>query len=220
MFSSLRFPEPYDARVRAQALTQREPGPISRNTTLAAGATQFDRIQMSEDSHAYSAFAPTSFSRSGGQLLVFAAGATLTVLSGLITRRAVKSRIRAVRPSGTFTPSNHLKPSDVNGGAEAAVALGLATLNVASVTCMLAGGASWAFDISTPQELRQTLRRQMGIQEVVGGQVQTEETEQDIEQWMEVMTARMQGKNDQEIAQLVKQRQEKERQDGQSHDTT
>ena len=77
----------------------------------------------------------------------------------LITRRSLNRKYNALRPTGIFSPSN--KVPDVSGPTEAAEALTLATLNVVSFSFMVGGGALWAFDISTPEELKYKLRSQL-----------------------------------------------------------
>ena len=104
-------------------------------------------------------------------------------------------------PKGLFAPSN--KVPEVNGGVEAAEALFLATLNVTSCAIMLGGGAMWALDISEVEDLRRKVRKKMDVE---GGEGKTpQEAEDDIEEWIAFAMAKLQGKSDQDIAEMVKQ---------------
>ncbi|GAB7346006.1 hypothetical protein MBLNU457_4779t1 [Dothideomycetes sp. NU457] len=149
-------------------------------------------------------------SRFFSQFGLFAAGAATTAFSVLLTRRAVANRVAAIRPKGLFTPSN--KPLKVNGGAEAAEALGLATLNVTSFAFMITTGLMWALDISDLEEMRTRLRRQMGLGLVDAGlpdglkDKDGAVKEDDVEMWMSVIAARMQGKSDEEVSAMVMSR--------------
>jgi len=145
-----------------------------------------------------------------GQLGLFAAGVATTAFSVLLTRRSVANRVASIRPKGLFTPSN--KPLKFNGGAEAAEALGLATLNVGSFSFMITTGLMWALDISDLEEMRGRLRRQMGLGLVDVGlpeglkDKEGAVKEDDVEMWMNVVAARMQGKSDEEVSAMVMSR--------------
>ncbi|KAG8624623.1 hypothetical protein KVT40_007690 [Elsinoe batatas] len=144
-------------------------------------------------------------SRSRQQFAVFAFGAGCMILSSVITRRALARKWASVQPAGMFSPSNKVK--DANGGLDAAEALGLATLNVTSFGVMAVGGGLWAFDISNLEELRTKVRKGMDIE---GGEGKTEaEAEEDIEEWLGVVLARLQGKNDKNISEMIKEANEK-----------
>lgn len=64
-------------------------------------------------------------------------------------------------------------------------ALSLATLNVLSWTMMVAGGALWAFDISSMDDLRRKVRKGMGIE----GRTE-QDAEEEIEEWLATVLAR------------------------------
>ncbi|KAK0633626.1 hypothetical protein B0T14DRAFT_398258, partial [Immersiella caudata] len=109
--------------------------------------------------------------RSFRQLGLYFGGCTFLAFSILISRRAalrhqLKARLRY------FTPSTHhlnFKKGQTptgygDGGKEplmALEALNLATLNVVSFGIMIAGGVSWALDISNMEDLRWWSRRSM-----------------------------------------------------------
>ena len=216
---SLTLPEPYDARIRAQ-----HPNSSSSTMTNATTASSHDDASPSDLLTEIKPGMTSTINRtetildprnrSVNQLGLFLAGCALTTFSVLLTRRSVSRRINALRPKGTFTPSTTTDALKVNGGAEAAEALGLATLNVGSVAFMLGAGALWAFDISSREELRIKLRRRMSLDaaEMVGKGEESEdgqeEQKEDLEIWFEVMSARLQGKSEAEIAALVLQKEE------------
>ncbi len=107
---------------------------------------------------------PASTSRSLKQLGLFFAGAGFLTASIMVSRRAA---IRHYRSSQLkhFVP-NHKpgKAGDTNERRDPMVAveaLNLATLNVVSFGIMATGGAAWAFDISSVDELREKTRRSL-----------------------------------------------------------
>lgn len=133
---------------------------------------------------------PTAYSRSEypsitsprslRQFSLFCAGSTFFALSVLITRRAVVRRYAATIPR-FYRPSNEPTDRVVNGPLEAVEALSLATLNVTSFMLMMAGGALWAFDISTAEEMRRKIPRRTRP----GGSERLEqEAEQELEVWL------------------------------------
>lgn len=72
----------------------------------------------------------------------------------------------------------------VNGAFEAAEALGLATLNVFSITSLIVGGTAWALDISSVEEVRARLRRKMvGAHGIEGDEETLKEGDREIEEW-------------------------------------
>lgn len=73
---------------------------------------------------------------------------------------------------------------------EAFEALNLATLNVFSVGMMAAGGALWAFDISSLEDMRKMVRTNMGMDEVPRDQ----ESEEEIEEWVASILSRKEFK--------------------------
>lgn len=96
------------------------------------------------------------------QLGLFFAGAGFTLVSVLITRRAIARKKIAALPK-FYQPSHAPAGEQVNpeGPLIAFEALGLATLNVISVGIMATGGLSWAFDLSSAEELRERSRRSL-----------------------------------------------------------
>jgi hypothetical protein len=68
----------------------------------------------------------------------------------------------AAEATATATESTAAsEASKVDGGLIAAEALGLATLNVMSFALMATGGLSYAFDISSAEDLKRYARRKM-----------------------------------------------------------
>ncbi|CAI4210838.1 unnamed protein product [Parascedosporium putredinis] len=82
--------------------------------------------------------------RARKQLGLFFMGATFTMASLLVTRRAIVRKQIAAR----------LKIRRLRGGR----GLGLATLNVLSFTMVAAGGLSYAFDLSNGEDLKRWAR--------------------------------------------------------------
>jgi hypothetical protein len=108
------------------------------------------------------------------QLSLFFAGATFFGLSLLVTRRAVARKLLADAPR-QFTPSNY-KPTNVNGGVEAAQAFVLATANVTSAGMMATGFMMYALDVTDTEDMRAKFRKAWGFERTA-----LEETEQDEE---------------------------------------
>lgn len=80
-----------------------------------------------------------------------------------------------------YTPSN--RPVNKIGSDSSLIALealNLATLNVLGFAIMMTGGVSWAFDISSIDDLRGMARKHIGPS---GGRTD-EEAEQEIEEWI------------------------------------
>lgn len=71
-------------------------------------------------------------------------------------------------------------------------ALNLATLNVFGFGIMLTGGMSWAFDISSVDDLRRMARRHLGP---TGGQTD-EDAERQIEEWVAKVLLRKEQKDE------------------------
>lgn len=63
---------------------------------------------------------------------------------------------------------------------EAFEALNIATINVLSVGMMLGGGVLYAFDISSLDDMRQYVRRSIGVD----GPRTDQESEKEIEEWI------------------------------------
>jgi hypothetical protein len=108
------------------------------------------------------------------QLSLFFAGATFFGLSLLVTRRAVARKLLADAPR-QFTPSNY-KPTNVNGGVEAAQAFVLATANVTSAGMMATGFMMYALDVTDTEDMRAKFRKAWGFERTA-----LEEAEQDEE---------------------------------------
>jgi len=203
---SFTIPEPYDARMSAQRQAASPSGatPTAAETGNIIPSTSSYTTTAASLAQSVPASATSRFLSQFG---LFAAGAATTAFSVLLTRRSVANRVAAIRPKGLFTPSN--KPLKFNGGAEAAEALGLATLNVASFSFMITTGLMWALDISGLEEMRTRLRRQMGLGLVdarLPDELKSKDgavKDDDVEMWMNVVAARMQGKSDEEVSAMV-----------------
>jgi hypothetical protein len=99
-------------------------------------------------------------------------------VTSLITRRALVRRYKATVPK-FYQPSNRAN-YDVNGAMEAFEALNIATINVLSVGMMLGGGLLYAFDISSLDDMRQYVRKSIGVD----GPRTDEDAEKEIEEWI------------------------------------
>lgn len=75
------------------------------------------------------------------------------MVSSLITRKALARRLKVTYPR-FFQPSNQ-RFVEIDGATEAAEALALATINVASAGLMITGGTLWALNISNMEDMRQ-----------------------------------------------------------------
>ncbi|PBP18796.1 hypothetical protein BUE80_DR010442 [Diplocarpon rosae] len=127
--------------------------------------------------------------RSRRPIGLFAAGAGFFLLSAAITRRSIIRRQRALVPK-FYEPSNRVGP-EVNGAVEAAEALAIATINVASVGIMATGGLLWAFDISSLSEMKSKVRRNMGVNVARTDQ---DAEEEEIEEWLATVLSRKEFK--------------------------
>lgn len=127
--------------------------------------------------------------RSLKQLGIFMGGAAFVGLSSLITRRAIVRKYHTTMPK--FYTNSHNSSPGVNGAVEALEAFTIATSYVCSSALMLVGGTLWACDISTVEECRQALRRQMGVEVRPGGDA---ETDKEIEEWMVSILAKKEMK--------------------------
>ncbi|KAK7756662.1 hypothetical protein SLS62_001499 [Diatrype stigma] len=126
------------------------------------------------------------------QLGLFFAGAGFLGLSTLVTRRSVVKKRLATIPS-FYTPSNRpVNTLPADSSLIALEALSLATLNVTGFGIMCTGGLSWAFDISSLEDLRQKSRRHLGES---GGHAD-EEAEKEIEEWVTKMLGRKEESED------------------------
>ncbi len=124
--------------------------------------------------------------RSLKQLSLFLAGSSFLAFSTLITRRSLGRRYAATVPR-FYAPSNRPPSNTVNGPFEAVEALSIATISVTSFMMMMAGGALWAFDISTMDDLRRKVRGGLGIDGTGRSERQAEE---DFEEWLAETLAR------------------------------
>ena len=122
--------------------------------------------------------------RSRSQFGLFLAGAGFFVMSTLVTRRALLRRYKATIPP-FYHPNS--QPRHVNGAADAAQALGLASLNVSSFALMGTGGILWAFDVSSMEDLRGRVRGGLGID---GTGKSEKEAEEEIEEWLATVLSR------------------------------
>ncbi|KAI0162096.1 hypothetical protein GGR57DRAFT_311077 [Xylariaceae sp. FL1272] len=130
--------------------------------------------------------------RSLKQLGLFFGGAGFLFLSTMITRRSVARKVQATIPR-FYHQSNHaVKKMDGDSSLIALEALNLATLNVLGFGIMMTGGAAWAFDISSVDDLRRRARKHIGG---VGGRTD-EEAEQEIEEWVAKVLLRKEKKEE------------------------
>lgn len=127
--------------------------------------------------------------RSMKQLGLFFGGAAFFGISSLITRRALVRRYTSTIPK-FYQPSNR-QVDGVNGAMEAFDALTVATANVLSVGMMTAGGALWAFDISSLEDMRSKIRGGLGID---GTEGRESKAEQEMEEWLATVLARKEEK--------------------------
>ncbi|KAM0465414.1 hypothetical protein ACHAPV_001464 [Trichoderma viride] len=141
-------------------------------------------VRRQPDINAYSA----SWSRPLKQFGLFFLGAAFTAASVGVSRRSVVRRQRDSFPK--FYSSNRPGPEDGNSSEGALLgvhALGLATLNVSSFAVLLTGGLSWAFDLSSVDELR--TRTKAALQRP-GGEV-SQEDEKEFEQMIDNLMAKL-----------------------------
>jgi len=120
------------------------------------------------------------------QLGLFFAGAGFLAASMVVTRRAVTRKKLATFPKFYHQSHRDQPPSGKEGNPLLAVeALFLATLNTASFFMMLSGGAAWALDISSLDDLRRMARRKIASPETPGPPAAESDVamERDIEDW-------------------------------------
>ncbi|KAL3420221.1 hypothetical protein PVAG01_08720 [Phlyctema vagabunda] len=142
--------------------------------------------------------------RSRRQLGLFLAGASFFGVTSLITRRALVRRYKATTPK-FYQPSN--RPSmEFDGAMEAFEALSIATINVASIGMMTAGGLLWAFDISSIEDMRKKVRTNLGTE----GFTKDQDAEEEIEEWV----AGILGRKDEKLEQRAKARQARSQEKG------
>lgn len=122
--------------------------------------------------------------RSLRQLGLFFGGALFFTYAQVITRRSLVRRYKSIIPK-FYQPSNRPN-ADVNGAMEAFEALTIATVNVSSVGMMFTGGALWAFDISSLDDMRRKIRGSLGVE----GEGRENAAEQEMEEWLATVLAR------------------------------
>jgi len=118
--------------------------------------------------------------RSMKQLGLFFAGAGFFAASAIIARRAVARKQLAAVPK--FYQQSHRSATTAGNEASpllAIEALNLATLNTVSFFMMITGGAAWALDISSLDDIRRMARRNIGPP----GAQTDEALEREIEEW-------------------------------------
>ena len=95
-------------------------------------------------------------------------------------------------PSGTPAPGVKSPAGDAksDGAMDAFQALNLATLNCISFGIMLTGGLSYAFDISSLQDLKQKARRTI-YNYPPGGEKSDEDVERELEEWAASLLVRV-----------------------------
>ncbi|KAK2031251.1 hypothetical protein LX32DRAFT_284016 [Colletotrichum zoysiae] len=139
--------------------------------------------ESSDSRPARSPLQPTSSlfqTRATKQLGLFFAGAGFFLFSAMVTRRSVVRKQLAAFPK-FYQPSHYAagKQANPEGGMIAFEALNLATLNVVSFAMMMTGGAAWALDVSSVDDLRKMARRSLH-----GAAAQTDEAaEREFEEW-------------------------------------
>lgn len=189
--------------VRAQRRLEAEHQRKHQEEQLATAASQSQRIRID----------PATRARRQNGLLF--GGVAFTLLSMFITRRSLSRKLHSAYPR-TFTPSNATPPR-VDGGLEAAEALGLATLNVFSLAMVSVGGMMKVFDVADVEDLRVLLRKSVGEDVMVG----ESQADREIEGWIADVLSRKdaEGKFLREgvadrLVEIEKARKEKERVEG------
>ena len=162
------------------------PAPVSAQ--LPASGSDDDNNNNNDSVLSPTGSSPLLSRRSMNQLGFFFAGAGFLAFSTLITHRSITRKQIAALPK--FYQPSHRSPAarDKNpeGSMIAVEALNLATLNVIAFGIMAAGGVSWAFDISSIDDLRAMARRNIGPP---GGRTD-EEAEREVEEWMAKVLSR------------------------------
>ncbi|KAL7938229.1 hypothetical protein V8C35DRAFT_291306 [Trichoderma chlorosporum] len=159
-------------------------GPPHTAQAAPPEASQAQSVRRQPDINAYSA----SWSRPLKQFGLFFLGAAFTAASIGVSRRSVIRHRRDTFPK--FYSSNTVGPQEgpsAEGALLGAHALGLATLSVSSFAVLLTGGLSWAFDLSSVEELRTKTRAAL---QRPGGEVSPED-EKEFEQMMDNLMAKL-----------------------------
>jgi len=126
------------------------------------------------------------------QLTILLAGCGFTLLSAMVTRRAVVRRINWAKP--TYFRHNNMHPEGrINGSLEAMEALSVATVNVFSWAIVFVGGVMWATDTSSIDEIRARLRVRLGLEEE-----EQRGSQEMVGEWIEAAKIWKQGKSQEE----------------------
>ena len=148
-------------------------------------------------------------------------GLAFTGLSLWITRRSLArkhAQLRMAQEALKSAPPNTPFPagSKVDGGLEAAEALGLATLNVSAIAMAVVGaGMTWA-DIADVEDRRDRVRKGVGFDVYGGDSV----ADKELEAWVADVLSRKDGEGElkeniavklKELAEMDKKRAEEER---------
>lgn len=165
------------SQIPAPGLTTSSSQPPSIQQQTPADHQQQQQQQPEGGNHFFSR-------RSLRQLGLFVGGAGFFYWSVLITRRAVTRHQVAAKLK--FYHSNQWigrseKELPKKDPLVAVEALNLATLNTLTFAMMAAGGVSWAFDISSVEDLRKYTRR--SILAAAGGEAD-EEAEKEVADWV------------------------------------
>lgn len=159
--------------------------PLEKMTSQSTGTPS---PPPSTSTPAPSTFRSLTSRRSLKQISLFAVGATFLGLSTLITRRSLHRRYTASLPA-FYRPSNAPPAQPINGGLEALEALNIATINVTSFMIMMAGGAAWAFDVSSVDDLRKRISWS-------GSGRDEGELEEELQEWVAGILERKKGKEE------------------------
>jgi len=92
---------------------------------------------------------------------------------------------------GAASSPSIAEAAQAHGPLMAVEALTLATMNVFSWAIMVTGGALWAFDIASMDEMRQRIRGGLGVD---GSGRSEQEAEEDMEEWLATVLARKEDK--------------------------
>ncbi|KLU83279.1 hypothetical protein MAPG_02343 [Magnaporthiopsis poae ATCC 64411] len=190
-FSSSKPPAKDPAPPAAATLPPPPPAGPSAETQLDRLRRQDQlRALQEKDRAANSALTPRSLKQLG---LFFAGAGFLFWSTGHHTprRRAQAARRRPEKPTAVARDGRPTMDPDADGGMMATQALGLATLNVFSFAIMMTGGLAWGFDISSIDDMRDRARKQ-----ILGEAARKtdEESEKELEEWMESMLLRLKNK--------------------------
>lgn len=108
------------------------------------------------------------------QFGLYFAGAGFMLISTMITRRAIIRKKRIGMPK-YFESGHSISVERPMGALDALEALNLATLNVLSFGVLLTGGLSWAFDVSSVEDMRRRMYGPSGRRD--------EAAEKAVEEW-------------------------------------